>query len=65
MIFNTSDYKSRVELDQAVRIEVGTELKHQKKVTNKIIGTSADLKRLHLSAATSVFGVTVEANEEE
>jgi hypothetical protein len=64
MIFNTSDYKTREDLDAAVAAEDGIDIvaghKKQKKQDFKIVGSADDLKRLHLSVKSLVYGVKIE-----
>lgn len=61
--FNTSDYLTREDLDRAVVNEVGTDSTIKMKTEFVIVGSSEDLKRLHLSEDSNIYGVRITINE--
>lgn len=65
MIFDLSDYKTRASLETAIAANVGIETNLKAKSVQKIIGTAEQLKNFQLSTDTSIYGVTVEINEEK
>ena len=60
MIFYTTSYKTRDDLDRAIINEVGTDTDIKSKSSYKIKGSLPELKRLFLSEDTNIYGVTVE-----
>lgn len=57
-ILHAKDYKDRDELDKTVRTIYGMDFEKNKE-TAIIKGSKEQLKRLHLSENTTVYGVTV------
>lgn len=65
MTFNTQDYTSRDALERAIIREVGSDATPKSLSEYQIVGTVSELKRLHLSEDSSIYGVRINLNEEE
>jgi len=62
MIFKAKDFKTRSELEKKIQAEVGTNIVANREAGHTIEGTKEELKKLHLSETTTVFGVKCKIN---
>ena len=54
--FLAKNYLNRNDLETAIRIDAGTDIETNRSAGNIIKGTREELKKLHLTDETSVFG---------
>ena len=57
MQFQAKNYLNRQDLEEAIKAEVGDDSKANKEAGHNLIGTREQLKRLHLTDTTTVYGV--------
>lgn len=55
--FLAKDFANRNELEAIIRVEVGDDIERNKDEGHTIRGTRAELKKLHLTDLTTVFGI--------
>ena len=56
MEFLTESFKTRQELEEKIQFEVGGNIEKNEEFGHIIKGTAEELKRLHLSDTTKIFG---------
>lgn len=57
MIIKANDFKTRQDLEEFIKAEIGVNIPDNKESDHTIQGKRKDLKRLFLSDTSSVFGI--------
>jgi len=63
MEFSANQFLNRQDLEDAIKVQVGTEIEENRKAGHLILGTREELKKLHLSDTSLVFGIKVVATD--
>ena len=58
-----NQFLNRQDLEDAIKVQVGTEIEENRKAGHLILGTREELKKLHLSDTSLVFGIKVVATD--
>ena len=63
MEFSANQFLNRQDLEDAIKVQIGTDIEENRKAGHLIQGTREELKKLHLSDTSLVFGIKVVATD--